>query len=82
MSYRRRMDAPDPLLPESSLVPTFLTIGLLLLIVAVSVFHAVQRKRVAWIVGMVVLPPVAVIAYWLVELLRPSGWTKARRASE
>lgn len=74
------MDAPEPILPESSLLPTFLWLGLLLIAVIVSVVHAVHQKRSAWVVGMVLVPPAAIVAYWVVELLRPSGWAEARRA--
>ena len=76
------MDAPDPLLPDNNLLPTLLWLGVLLITVVASVVHAVRRKRAAWVVGMVLLPPVGIVGYWFVELLRPSGWIKESRATE
>ena len=76
------MAAPDPLLPGNSFLPTLLWLGVLLIGVVASVVHAVRRERAAWVVGMVLLPPVGVVGYWFVELLRPSGWAKEFRATE
>ena len=67
----KSVDAPDPILPETSLWPTAAWLSVLLLVLIASVVHAGSRKRWTWLAGMVVLAPVAVVAYWAVELLRP-----------
>lgn len=76
------MESPEPILPEFNALPTLLWIGIVVMVVALSVLHAVRRQRGAWVVGMVLVPPFAIVAYWAVELLQSSGWRHERQATE
>lgn len=72
------MEAPEPVLPDTNLWPTILWFSVLVVVLAASLFHAGARKRWGWMIGMVVIPPLGVVSYWAVELVRQSLATQSR----
>ena len=64
-------EAPIPILPEPQIWPTVVWCAALVVIVLVTVRHAAKRDRWPWLAGFVLATPVAIGAYWAVELVRP-----------